>query len=83
MTAINDFNHYQHQYITIHPLKEAPTKTESDYDLVWHCIRAGIKAVEISRALNVNRSSISRLQSGHLKKLRPALHAKLAQLKCS
>jgi transcriptional regulator with XRE-family HTH domain len=83
MTAANDFNYYQHQHITTHPLIEVPAKTESSYDLIWYCIRAGIKAAEISRALGVSPSSISKLQSGRLKRLRPPLHAKLAQLKCS
>jgi len=63
--------------------KKESVEPESAADLVWYCIRSGVKAVEISRALSVNPSSISRLQSGRLKRLRPSLHAKLEEFKCS
>lgn len=72
----NVFNYHIEQ-------KKEPVEPESAADLIWHCIRSGVKAVEISRALNVNPSSISRLQSGRLKRLRPSLHAKLEEFKCS
>ena len=52
----------------------------SDDEIVFLCIRNGIKAVDVARYLGVNRATISKIQSRKIKKLNPRLHCQLYQL---
>ncbi len=52
----------------------------SDDEIVFLCIRNGIKAVDVARYIGVNRATISKIQSRKIKKLNAKLHFQLYQL---
>lgn len=52
----------------------------SDDEIILRCIRRGVKAIELAKHLDVNRSTISKLRSGKAKCLRNARRKKLYDL---
>jgi hypothetical protein len=52
----------------------------SDQGMVLSCIRAGLKAIDIADYLNVNPSTITKVQSGKIKSFKLKLHGQLILL---
>lgn len=55
-------------------------KNLSDQRMALSCIRAGLKAIDIANYLNVNPSTITKIQSGKIKSFKPKLHGQLILL---
>lgn len=52
----------------------------SDHDMVLKCIRGGLKAIDIAGYLNVNPSTITKIQTRKIKSFNPKLHEQLVCL---
>ncbi len=52
----------------------------SDQDMVFTCIKSGLKAIDIAGYLNVNPSTITKIQSKKIRSFKPKLHNRLVLL---
>ena len=58
----------------------AGQKKLSDHDMVLVCIQSGLKAIDIASYLDVNPSSITKIQSRKIRSFKPKLHDQLVLL---